>query len=509
MEATIDPLLLRSDVIVLQNLLRDISTTVNSKTQSGRNHADTDHDEQSSLRALAELEGEPSVFTNWDMKDLPTGKGINAEIFRVYISWAQGIVRNPVDVVFVTHICLYFGTSVPSAILLYYRFSWVHGILHWLMQLSYCGSFTLMLHNHIHNNGLFQKRYAWFDFTWPYILEPLMGHTWDSYYYHHVKHHHVENNGPDDLSSTIRYQRDELWDFFSYVGRFIAFIWIELPLYFLRKRKTALAVKSFCSEFLSYLFIVTLARANFYPTLFVLIIPLIQMRIGLMVGNFGQHALVDDVDPSSDFRSSITLIDVAVSYPSHTHTLSTLSQMHGIVIWHENRANKTSSRRTSEQPPLLQRRLAHLPPPQPSPSLARPPTCIFKGQKGIRQRTSPRFPKHRLPHDDIPHPAERLSLLGGLSGAHWRSDRHVQAGDCRYVEDQDEEVFRGWDSGEVLQKAKSEEMIVVAADSGQRTEDSGPSWTIDQSRQTPKTENGSAYLWVILDYRKWTEGLVN
>lgn len=313
MDATINPLLLQSDLIVLQNLLRDMSTTVNSETQSGRRHADKDHDEQSSIRALAELGGEPSVFTNWDMKDLPTGKGIKAGMVRTYIRWAQGIVRNPVDVVFLTHICLYLSTSVPSAVFLYYRFTWVHGILHWLMQFSYCGSFTLMLHNHIHNNGLLQKRYAWFDFTWPYILEPLMGHTWDSYYYHHIKHHHVENNGPEDLSSTIRYQRDELWDLFLYVGRFVAFIWIELPLYFLRKRKAALAVKAAYSELLSFLFIYKLARASFYPTLFVLIIPLVQMRIGLMVGNFGQHALVDDVEPTSDFRSSITLIDVAVS----------------------------------------------------------------------------------------------------------------------------------------------------------------------------------------------------
>ena len=312
MGATINPLLLQSDYIVLQNLLRDISITVKSETRSG-GHVDIDHDEQSSIRALVELSGEPSVFTNWDMKDLPTGNGVKAGIVCAYIIWAQGIVRNPVDVVFLTHICLYLGTSVPSAVFLYYRFTWLHGMLHWLMQLSYCGSFTLMLHNHIHNSGLLQKRYAWFDFTWPYILEPLMGHTWDSYYYHHVKHHHVENNGPEDLSSTIRYQRDELWDFFLYVGRFIAFIWIELPLYFLRKRKIALAVKSACSELSSYLLIYILVRANFYPTLFVLIIPLIQMRIGLMVGNFGQHALVDDVEPNSNFRSSITLIDVAVS----------------------------------------------------------------------------------------------------------------------------------------------------------------------------------------------------
>lgn len=313
MDGTINPLLLQSDYIVLQNLLQDIWSSADSKARSEKKPRN-EYDERSSMRALAEVRDEPSIFTNWDMKDLPSGKGIRAGILHAYISWAQGIVRNPVDVVFLTHICLYFGTSVPSALFLYYRFTWVHGVFHWLMQLSYCGSFTLMLHNHIHNNGLLQKRYAWFDMAWPYVLEPLMGHTWDSYYYHHVKHHHVENNGPEDLSSTIRYQRDELWDFCLYVGRFVAFIWIELPLYFWNKRQRALATKVGLVELLAYLSIYLLARANFYSTLFVFIIPLIQMRIGLMVGNFGQHALVDDIEPTSDFRSSITLIDVPVRW---------------------------------------------------------------------------------------------------------------------------------------------------------------------------------------------------
>ena len=31
-----------------------------------------------------------------------------------------------------------------------------------------------------------------------------------------------------------------------------------------------------------------------------------------MIGNWGQHALVDEVEPDSDFRSSITLVDVPV-----------------------------------------------------------------------------------------------------------------------------------------------------------------------------------------------------
>jgi hypothetical protein len=210
---------------------------------------------------------------------------------------------------------LYLSTSVTSAVILYNHFSWTHAILHWAMQAWYCGSFTLMLHNHIHNNGLLAKKYALFDNLWPYILEPLMGHTWHSYYYHHVKHHHVENNGPEDLSSTIRYQRDELLDFLTYVGRFVFFIWIELPLYFFQKRRISYGVKVAFWELSNYLFIVLMAKYNFRPTLFVLIIPLIQMRLGLMTGNWGQHALVDEDEPTFDLRSSITLIDVPVSHP--------------------------------------------------------------------------------------------------------------------------------------------------------------------------------------------------
>ena len=299
-----NPLLLQSDKIVLQNLLNDVQIHKKSTSQ----------DDRPTLRALDELHDVTTVFTNWDLEDLPSGQGMKARLVRTYISWAQGIVRNPVDVVFLTHILLYLCTSVPSAAFLYGHFTWLHAVLHVILQLSYCGSFTLMLHNHIHNRGLLKREYAWFDNLWPYILEPLMGHTWDSYYYHHVKHHHVEGNGPEDLSSTIRYQRDEVTEFLKYVGRFIAFIWIELPLYFLRKRKLGLALKSAVSELTSMFLIYLLARRNFYPTLFVLIIPFILMRVGLMIGNYGQHALVDDIDPASDFRSSITLIDVPVSH---------------------------------------------------------------------------------------------------------------------------------------------------------------------------------------------------
>ena len=180
------------------------------------------------------------------------------------------------------------------------------------MQIWYAGSYTLMMHQHIHMRGILAKEYAWFDNIFPYITDPLFGHTWNSYYFHHVKHHHVEGNGLNDLSSTIRYQRDNFWHFLHYVGRFLLLAWLELPWYFLRKDKKTLALRTAFFDLGTYLFISVLAAyVNFRATLFVCLIPLLAMRLGLMIGNWGQHAFVEDAEPDSDFRSSITLIDVA------------------------------------------------------------------------------------------------------------------------------------------------------------------------------------------------------
>lgn len=325
------PLLTQPDLIVIQNLSHDIHKVQlsHASSVSKADHGPDDsplaadtvgvltNDDKPVIAQLNNLNDatsddfQPTVFTGWDDKDI--SKSINRFIVRPYTRWARTVVRRPTDVVFLTHIITYLATSVPSAVYLFYAFSWPHAIFHWIMQGWYCGTFTLMLHNHIHNNGLLAGKYSWFDKAWPYVLEPLMGHTWDSYFYHHVKHHHVENNGPGDLSSTIRYQRDDLFHFLHYVGRFVAFVWIELPIYFLRKNRKSLAIRTLISEISSYLFIYGMAHYDIRATTFVLIIPLIQMRIGMMVGNWGQHALIDEVEPDSDFRSSITLIDVPVS----------------------------------------------------------------------------------------------------------------------------------------------------------------------------------------------------
>lgn len=318
-----DPYLPQPDLIVLRNLLDDAKASRITKTEkeglkqrqdSMSPARDADKTAIAHVKALNDAKDarfQPTVFVTWDDKDIP--EPLNRYLVRPYARLATTIVRHPTDVVFLTHILLYFSVNLSSAVYLFHNFTWLHGIAHAVYTLWCAGSFTLMMHNHIHNNGVLAPAYKWFDFVFPYILEPLMGHTWDSYYYHHVKHHHVEGNGPDDLSSTIRYQRDDLLNFLHYLGRFLLFIWIELPIYFYRKNKTSLALRALIAETTSYAFLYYMTmHVNAKAATFTLLIPFVQMRLGLMIGNWGQHALVDEVEPDSDFRSSITLIDVPV-----------------------------------------------------------------------------------------------------------------------------------------------------------------------------------------------------
>lgn len=103
--------------------------------------------------------------------------------------------------------------------------------------------------------------------------------------------HHVEANGPNDLSSTLRYQRDSPYDFLCYLGRFLFGVGIELPLYFWRKNKKATAIKAAVNEASCLSMIAIIATYDTKAAMFTLVLPLCILRIGLMVGNWGKLML--------------------------------------------------------------------------------------------------------------------------------------------------------------------------------------------------------------------------
>ncbi|KAK6858004.1 fatty acid desaturase [Apiospora arundinis] len=347
-QVIIDPNHTRADKLILESLAADLELYNEGKsglTDNAAQHGPTAGDKDALVQLAMDnmnnpnhKDFEPAIFNSWDYPMLQS-KQLNRFLLRPYTRVAQGVVRNKVDVVMFTHLLLYFFTSVPSALALFFwNFSWLHGILHFVMQVSYTGTYTLMMHQHIHGNGILKKTfpYSLFDYLFPYITDPLMGHTWNSYFFHHVKHHHVEGNGPDDLSSTIRYQRDSWLHFAHYVGRFYFFAWLELPIYFIRKGRPFMAARSTFWELGNYFTLYALYQINPRATICVFLLPLALMRLGLMAGNWGQHAFVDNEEPDSDYRSSITVIDVQSNRHSFNDGYHTSHHLNPLRHWREH-----------------------------------------------------------------------------------------------------------------------------------------------------------------------------
>jgi len=171
--------LTKPDLLVLENLFSDIDTpqlTNNAQTI----------DTLAGLNDPSRAEFEPTVTTTWDLPFLQSLDSIfNKKVLQPYISWAQRhVVRHPTDVVFATHLILLSCTSLPSALWMFHSFCYLHGIAHVIWTFWCMGAYTLLLHNHIHQNGLLKRHLSLLDRAFPYIISPLMGHTWHSYYYH-------------------------------------------------------------------------------------------------------------------------------------------------------------------------------------------------------------------------------------------------------------------------------------------------------------------------------------
>jgi hypothetical protein len=314
--SSIDPNLTLADRLVLHALLED-ARSLNPCPGRSKDEAGEETSNVQTLDDLAALSNpdsirfRPVVFTTWDCSEFPPW--FSTYVLQPYVAWASTVVRHRSDVVFLTYILVLFAVGIPNLVLLFLHFNWFQAVFQWALATYFVGPYSILLHNHIHGRGVMSKPWALVDTLFPYILGPMMGQTWNSFYYHH-KHHHVEENGPKDLSSTLRYQRDSAVDLALYISRFVFLIWFELPLYYIRKGKPNFAFKFFACEMMSYAFIALLATVNFAAAMTALVLPLIQWRVAIMANNWGQHAFIDEDEPDSNLRCSITLIDVVVSF---------------------------------------------------------------------------------------------------------------------------------------------------------------------------------------------------
>lgn len=228
--------------------------------------------------------------------------------------WERAIVallNDPRDLPFIKLALKILCTTVPAAALLYvpgvYR-PWLGFAVFALNSLLLLGPLILMLHNTSHR-PLFKRQYAVLNLVIPWALGPFFGETPEAYFAHHIGMHHAEGNLPDDLSSTLRFRRDNLIDFLRYFGRFFFAGLIELARYLWARRRFKIMRRLLIGELSFYALAAGLCYLRPGPTLWVFIIPFCFTRFMMMAGNWAQHAFIDLADPASPYVNSITCVN--------------------------------------------------------------------------------------------------------------------------------------------------------------------------------------------------------
>lgn len=185
----------------------------------------------------------------------------------------------------------------------------------WLIPLYYLvllagliDRYTLMLHC-VSHRPLFRPRFGALNAVVPVVLAPFFGQTPRTYFAHHLGMHHRENNGLDDLSSTMMFDRDRFVCWLLYFGKFMTSILFSLPLYHWRRGRKRMAITAFGAEALCYLAYGLLLAWKPLPTLAVFVVPFFLIRALMMMGNWGQHAFIDPEDPADEYRNAINCID--------------------------------------------------------------------------------------------------------------------------------------------------------------------------------------------------------
>lgn len=220
---------------------------------------------------------------------------------------------DPRDLPFIYHMIRTSLTFVPLAIAAFLvdNTSWIWWCIFAVYGgglIFFAGPFILMMHNTSHR-PFFKSEYKIWNRFIPWILCPFMGQSPDTYFSHHIGMHHAENNMEHDLSSTMKYQRDSFKDFMKYFTGFLFKGVIELVEYLKNTRKHLLRRRAIKGELFFLGISIVLLFINFRATMLVFVIPMIIVRFSMMMGNWAQHAFIDQDSPDNNYQNSITCIN--------------------------------------------------------------------------------------------------------------------------------------------------------------------------------------------------------
>lgn len=227
-----------------------------------------------------------------------------------YSRWVVPWLNDPRDAVIVGLMAQCAVLSVLGLSLFFVgKNVWLLAPVYWLvLGLWLLDRFTLMLHCTSHR-PLFKPSHRFANAIIPRVLGPFFGQTPTAYFAHHMGMHHPEENLPEDLSTTMPFQRDRFSHWLRYYGRFLFVGLLDLARYFEERGRDKLRRQLVIGEISYIVAIFALMLWNPGATLVVFVVPLVLIRTLMMIGNWGQHAFIHRDHPDDPHLASITCIN--------------------------------------------------------------------------------------------------------------------------------------------------------------------------------------------------------
>ena len=213
------------------------------------------------------------------------------------------------------------GIGTPSLFALSYLYQSQQVSFNWWAALAYhvltygpyfafFSQIATLIHKEGHEpKGFFKKPFTFLNKFYGHFMVLFYGHVPEGYPMGHMRIHHKHDNAPDDVTSTVFYNRNHPARFMLYLFEFMLF-WtgISIAYYHFQRQRYDEFRRIVFGMLFYYTVIATVMYFNFWFGFAYLLLPHLSAIIFLAVINYTWHAWTDPSEPKNIYKNSITVL---------------------------------------------------------------------------------------------------------------------------------------------------------------------------------------------------------
>ncbi|MFT4524958.1 MAG: fatty acid desaturase [Bacteroidia bacterium] len=186
-----------------------------------------------------------------------------------------------------------------------------YNVLNYGPYFAFFSRVATLIHKEGHEpKGLFKSNFSFMNNLHGHFLSILYGHVPQAYPMGHMRIHHKHDNAPEDVTSTVFYDRSHAARFLIYLFEFALF-WsgFSVANYHRKKGKTKEFGKMVLGIVIFYGVITAVMSVNFWFGFAYLLIPHMSCIFLLAAINYTWHAWTDQSEPKNIYKNSITILE--------------------------------------------------------------------------------------------------------------------------------------------------------------------------------------------------------